>query len=58
MGVGPISGAGPAATFATVVEHGATAGTARPANAVLVIWKGTVEPTNGEDGDLYVDTSA
>lgn len=39
--------------YATVVSHGATAATTRP-TAAQVIWLGTVEPTNGTDGDLWV----
>lgn len=37
------------------VEHGATAGFARPANAKTCIWYGTVEPTNATDNDMWVD---
>lgn len=58
MGVGPVSDSISSSNAATVVVHGAVAGTERPEGAVLVIWKGTVEPDNGEDGDIYVDTSA
>ena len=41
-----------AAQYATVVEHGATAGTARPSTTGVVIWIGTVTPTNAEASDL------
>jgi hypothetical protein len=37
-----------------VVNHGSTAGTARPAGAPAVYWIGTVEPTNALDGDLWI----
>ena len=40
---------------ARVVVHGATAGTARPAGALLVIWKGSVDPTNKIAGDVWVE---
>ena len=36
-----------------VVNHGSTAGTARPAGAAAVYWIGTVEPTNALDNDLW-----
>lgn len=39
------------------VNHGATAGTARPIGAVTVMWVGSVTPTNALDGDLWVDTT-
>lgn len=38
----------------TVVNHGATASTARPAGAAAVYWIGTVEPTNATDNDLWI----
>lgn len=38
------------------VNHGAVAGTARP-NFAMVIWRGTVQPTNMTGEDLWVDTS-
>lgn len=38
------------------VDHGATASTARP-TASMVIWRGTVEPDNWVDGDIYLDLS-
>ena len=37
-----------------VVNHGSTAGTARPAGAAAVYWIGTVEPTNALDNDLWI----
>ena len=39
----------------TYVDHGATAGTSRPTGFDMVIWTGTVEPTNASNGDLWVD---
>lgn len=41
-----------------VVNHGATASTARPSGYGSVEWIGSVEPTNAIDGDTWVDTSA
>ncbi len=35
------------------VNHGATAGTTRPAGYVSVEWYGTVEPTNAVEGDTW-----
>lgn len=35
------------------VVHGATAATARPSGALAVYWRGTVEPINAADGDLW-----
>lgn len=35
--------------------HGAVAGTARPAGFRVIIWFGTVQPNNWQDGDIYVD---
>ena len=43
--------------FAMVVNHGADAAVARPVGITLVIWKGTVVPTNMAVGDLFVDLS-
>jgi lysophospholipase L1-like esterase len=40
-----------------VVVHGATAGTARPAGATLVLWIGSVAPTNAATNDWWWDTS-
>lgn len=45
------------------VNHGATAGTARPTigsnntAAPLVIWVGSVEPTNALATDIWIDNS-
>lgn len=40
-----------------VVEHGATAGTARPSGFASIEWIGSVEPTNAVDGDTWIDTA-
>lgn len=41
------------------VDHGSTAGTARPSEYVCVIWRGDVEPDNfDDDTDVWIDTSA
>lgn len=40
------------------VNHGATAGTARPAGFASIEWFGSVEPTNAVDGDTWIDSSA
>lgn len=40
------------------VFHGATASTARPANVAVVIWVGTVAPTNANTStDFWIDTN-
>lgn len=39
--------------YAGFALHGTVAGTPRPAGISLVIWVGTVVPTNAEAGDLY-----
>ena len=39
------------------VNHGATAGTARPTGYASIEWTGSVEPTNMENGDTWIDTS-
>lgn len=41
-----------------VVNHGATAATARPTGVGAVYWIGSVSPTNAVDGDIWNDTSA
>jgi hypothetical protein len=41
-----------------VVVHGATAGTARPVAAPVVLWVGTVAPTNAATNDLWWDKTA
>ncbi len=40
-----------------VVQHGATASTARPSGYGSVEWIGSVEPLNAIDGDTWIDTS-
>lgn len=44
-------------SVAVVVVHGATAGTARPTNATVVQWIGSVEPSNAQNGDLWISTA-
>ena len=39
------------------VNHGATAGTARPTGYGAILWVGTVTPTNAVDGDVWVDVT-
>ncbi len=39
------------------VNHGATAGTARPTGYASIEWIGSVEPTNAVDGDTWVNTT-
>lgn len=39
------------------VNHGATAGTARPTGYAAIEWIGSVQPTNMIDGDTWIDTS-
>lgn len=51
---GGISQAVANATYGTVVVHGATASTARPAGAVSVTWIGSVEPTNMTEADMWI----
>lgn len=46
-----------AASVAGVVLHGSTAETARPSGYAVVIWIGSVEPTNALDNDLYFPTA-
>lgn len=46
-----------AAAYGSVVKHGATAGTARPAGAVMVRWIGTVSPSNALTDDIWQDDS-
>lgn len=49
--------AAPGASAVGRVAHGATAGTARPAGYALIVWVGSVEPTNRASGDLWVRTA-
>lgn len=46
-----------AAITPVVVDHGSNASTARPAGAILVIWRGTVVPTNAIANDIRIDTT-
>ncbi len=40
-----------------VINHGGTAGTARPSNFDSVEWLGTVEPSNAANDDTWIDTT-
>lgn len=42
--------------FEAQVQHGSTAGTARPSTSLSVMWVGTVTPTNAVNGDTYLNT--
>lgn len=42
----------------TRIEHGATAGTARPTGATYVEWIGSVQPSNMATGDTWSNTAA
>ena len=39
------------------VDHGATASTARPTGYAAITWRGSVEPTNIQSQDLWIDTN-
>lgn len=39
------------------VNHGATAGTSRPSDFAVVLWYGSVEPTNATNNDIWIDTA-
>ena len=39
------------------VNHGSTAGTARPTGYASIEWQGTVAPTNAITGDTWIDTT-
>lgn len=39
------------------INHGSTAGTARPTGFASVEWIGTVEPTNSTNDDTWIDTT-
>lgn len=39
------------------VAHGGTSGTTRPSGYEVVMWVGSVDPTNKRSGDLWVRTS-
>lgn len=39
------------------VNHGSTAGTARPSGYLAVTWVGSVNPTNSVNGDIWIDTT-
>lgn len=53
-----VTGTVVAAQLPTYVFHGATAGTARPTGAGVVVWVGTVTPTNANTStDFWIDTT-
>ena len=49
--------AAPSANAVGHVTHGGTAGTSRPTGYAVVIWVGSVDPTNKRTGDLWVRTA-
>lgn len=51
-------GPGGSGTYVTVVAHGATAGTTRPAGAARVFWLGSVQPTNAVQYDRWINSGA
>lgn len=44
-------------TVKHVVNHGATASTARPTGVLSVEWIGSVQPTNAVNGDTWINTA-
>lgn len=50
-------GAGLATSGKGWVNHGSTAGTARPTGYASVEWYGSVQPSNAQVGDTWVDTA-
>lgn len=46
-----------AATAKGYVNHGATAGTARPTGFASIEWRGTVAPTNATTADTWIDVT-
>jgi len=60
-GIADTAGLALTATFTAngkgFVNHGATAGTARPTGFASVEWYGSVQPTNAVAGDTWVDTA-
>jgi hypothetical protein len=41
-----------------VVDHGTNASVARPTGYAMVIWRGSVQPTNALNTDFWLDTSS
>lgn len=39
------------------VNHGASAGVARPTGWAAILWLGSVEPSNAQNGDVWMDTT-
>ena len=52
-----VTTAGLGNAYAMFIKHGAAAGLTRPTYAGVVIWVGTVQPTNWLSGDLYVNNA-
>lgn len=52
-----VHGISDTAAIKGVVNHGADSGVARPGGFASVEWIGSVEPTNGIDGDTWVNTA-
>lgn len=46
----------PAGNTVTMINHGATAGTARPTGFSMVIWYGSVQPVNAVEPDIVIRT--
>ena len=49
-------GGGGGAEALGYVNHGSTAGTARPSGYAAIVWLGSVEPTNATNGDVWIPT--
>ena len=52
-----VTTAGLGNAYAMFIKHGANASFTRPAYAGVVIWVGTVQPTNWLSGDLFVNNA-
>lgn len=52
-----IHGVDDTSKLSRVVVHGATAATARPSGFAVILWIGSVTPTNGVSGDLFLNTA-
>jgi hypothetical protein len=50
-------GAAPSTYALGRVDHGSTAGTARPTGYYSIQWVGSVEPTNATANDTWLDTT-
>lgn len=49
--------AAPSANAVGHVAHGSTSGASRPTGYAVVVWVGSVDPTNKRTGDLWVRTA-